>query len=242
VLQAKRLFNYFIPTVVAAAGDPDVLAVGDFNAYGHEDPIAYLTDNGMVNELERFVRPNGTPYSYVFDGQSGYLDHALASSALDPQVAGVTEWHNNADEPDAIDYNLGDTADDPYVNNPFRASDHDPVVVSLNLAPAYTDVTASVKIVPGTLGYNRVTGKFSGNVTFTNTSGAALSGPLQYVLQGLPAGVTLDNKSGDFNGAPYVTLPGTTLAPGATVTVALTFTNPSKTTITFTSKLYSGTF
>jgi predicted extracellular nuclease len=242
VQQAKRLFTYFIPTVVAAAGDPDVLAVGDFNAYGHEDPIAYLTDNGMVNELERFVRPNGTPYSYVFDGQSGYLDHALASSALDPQVAGVTEWHNNADEPDAIDYNLGDTADDPYVNNPFRASDHDPVVVSLNLAPAYTDVTASVKIVPGTLGYNRVTGKFTGNVTFTNTSGAALSGPLQYVLKGLPAGVTLDNKSGDFNGAPYVTLPGTTLAPGATVTVALTFTNPSKTNITFTSALYSGTF
>lgn len=242
VQQAKRLFTYFIPTVVAAAGDPDVLAVGDFNAYGHEDPIAYLTDNGMVNELERFVRPNGTPYSYVFDGQSGYLDHALASSALNPQVAGVTEWHNNADEPDAIDYNLGDTADDPYVNNPFRASDHDPVVVSLNLAPAYADVTASVKIVPGALGYNRITGKFTGNVTFTNTSGAALSGPLQYVLQGLPAGVTLDNKSGDFNGAPYVTLPGTTLAPGAAVTVALTFTNPSKTNITFTSKLYSGNF
>ena len=242
IQQAKRLFNDFIPTVVAAAGDPDVLAVGDFNSYGHEDPIAFLTDSGMVNELERFVRPNGTPYSYVFDGQSGYLDHALASGALDPQVAGVTEWHNNADEPDAIDYNLGDTADDPYVNNAFRASDHDPVVVSLNLAPAFTDVTGSVKIVPGALGYNRVTGKFVGSVSFTNTSGAALSGPLQYVLQGLPAGVTLDNRSGDFNGAPYVTLPGAALAPGATVTVSLTFTNPSKTNVTFTSKLYSGTF
>jgi predicted extracellular nuclease len=64
----------------------------------------------MVNELERFVRPNGTPYSYVFDGMSGYLDHALASASLDGQVAGVTEWHNNADEPPAIDYNLGDTS------------------------------------------------------------------------------------------------------------------------------------
>jgi predicted extracellular nuclease len=242
IQQAQRLFNYFMPTVVAAAGDPDVLAVGDFNSYGHEDPIAFLTDNGMVNELERFVRPNGIPYSYVFDGQSGYLDHALASSALNPQVAGVTEWHNNADEPDAIDYNLGDTADDPYVNNPFRASDHDPVVVSLNLAPAFTEVTSSVKIAPGALAYNRVTGKFSGNVAFTNTSGAPLAGPLRYVLQGLPAGVTLDNKSGDFNGAPYVTLPGSGLAAGATVSVSLTFTNPAKTNITFTSKLYSGTF
>lgn len=242
VQQAQRLFSYFIPTVVAAAGDPDVLAVGDFNSYGHEDPIAYLTDNGMVNELERFVRPNGIPYSYVFDGQSGYLDHALANGALDAQMAGVTEWHNNADEPDAIDYNLGDTADDPYVNNPFRASDHDPVVVSLNLAPAYADVTASVKIAPGALGYNRVTGKFVGSVAITNTSGAALSGPLQYVLRGLPAGVTLDNKSGEVDGAPYVTLPGTALAPGATVKVALTFTNPSRTNITFTSALYAGTF
>ena len=242
IQQAQRLFNYFIPTVVAAAGDPDVLAVGDFNSYGHEDPIAFLTDNGMVNELERFVRPNGIPYSYVFDGQSGYLDHALASGALNPQVAGVTEWHNNADEPDAIDYNLGDTADDPYVNNPFRASDHDPVVVSLNLAPAFTEVTGSVKIAPGALVYNRITGKFSGSVAFTNTSGAPLAGPLHYVLQGLPAGVTLDNKSGDFNGAPYVNLPGSGLAAGASVSVSLTFTNPSRTNITFTSKLYSGTF
>jgi uncharacterized protein len=58
----------------------------------------------------------------------------------------------------------------------------------------------------------------------------------------LPAGVTLDNKSGDFNGAPYVTLPGTALAAGATVKVSLTFTNPAKTNITFTSTLYSGTF
>jgi len=242
IQQAQRLFNYFIPTVVAAAGTPDVLAVGDFNSYGHEDPIAFLTDNGMVNELERFVRPNGMPYSFVFDGQAGYLDHALASSTLNPQVAGVTEWHNNADEPDAIDYNLGDTADDPYVNNAFRASDHDPVVVSLNLAPAFTDVTGSVKIVPGALAYNRVTGKFAGSVAFTNTSGAPLAGPLRYVLQGLPAGVTLDNKSGDFNGAPYVTLPGSGLAAGATVSVSLTFTNPSRTNITFTSKLFSGTF
>ncbi|UUZ50001.1 hypothetical protein LP420_07960 [Massilia sp. B-10] len=52
----------------------------------------------MVNELERFVRPLTQPYSYVFNGESGYLDHALASASLDPQVAGATEWHVNADE------------------------------------------------------------------------------------------------------------------------------------------------
>ena len=242
VQQATRLAQYFIPAVVAASGDADVLAVGDFNAYGHEDPIAYLTSNGMVNELERFVRPNGTPYSYVFNGMSGYLDHALASTSLDPQVTGVTEWHNNADEPDAIDYNLGDTADDPYVNNAFRASDHDPVVVSLNLAGATTDVSASVKIVQSGLKGNVLTGKVSGTVTITNTTSAPLSGPLQLRLDGLPSSVTLDNRTGMQNGTPYITISTGTLAPGAQATVTTSFSNPTKIQFSYTPTIISGTF
>ena len=242
VQQATRLAQYFIPAVVAASGDPDVLAVGDFNSYGHEDPIAYLTGNGMVNELERFVRPNGTPYSYVFDGMSGYLDHALASSALDPQVVGVTEWHNNADEPEAIDYNIGDTADDPYVNNAFRASDHDPVVVSLNLAGSTADVSANVSMVQSALKGNLITGKFTGTVTITNTSGAPINGPLQLRLDGLPANVSLDNRTGINAGVPYITVSNGTLAAGAQLTVTTTFSNPQKAQITYTPKLISGTF
>jgi predicted extracellular nuclease len=241
VRQATQLVK-FIQQVVGVSGDSDVLAVGDFNAYGHEDPIAYLNEHGMVNELERFVRPNGMPYSYVFDAESGYLDHALASTSLDAQVAGVTEWHNNADEPDAIDYNLGDTSDDPYVNNAFRASDHDPVVVSLNLAPAFTDVSSSVTIARSGLALNRSTGKYTGTVSFTNTSGAVINGPLQFKLDGLTAGVTLDNPTGTQGGAPYITLPNASIAPGATVTVGVSFTNPSKAAIAYTAKLISGTF
>jgi len=37
-------------------------------------------------------------YSYVFGGQAGYLDHALASPRLADRVAGVDIWHINADE------------------------------------------------------------------------------------------------------------------------------------------------
>ena len=43
-------------------------------------------------------------YSYVFDGQAGYLDHALASASLLAQVTGAADWHINADEPDVLDY------------------------------------------------------------------------------------------------------------------------------------------
>ncbi|TFW36022.1 ExeM/NucH family extracellular endonuclease [Massilia horti] len=238
VQQAQRLLDYFIPLVVATSGDPDVLVVGDMNAHGFEDPIDLYTTNGLVNEIERFVRPRDIPYSYVFDGQSGYLDHALASTSLDSQVVDVAEWHNNADEPTALDYKQQDL----YVNGPYRASDHDPVVLSLNLTPLFTDMTGSVKIAQGGLTVNRFTGKYSGTVTFTNTGTAPINGPLQFVLAGLGDGVTLDNKSGDMNGAPYITLQNASLAPGASVSVTTTFSNPSKVSIVYTPKLYSGTF
>jgi predicted extracellular nuclease len=241
VQQAQRLMTYFIPQIVATSGDPDVIIVGDMNAYGAEDPIAYYTANGMVNQLERFIRPRTMPYSYSFDGMAGYLDHALTTTALSSQVVDAAEWHNNADEPTAIDYNIGDTTTDYYTNNAFRASDHDPVVVSLNLTGTSMDVTASVKFTRGVVSLNRTTGKFTGPVTITNTSGAALAGPLNYRLDGLTAGVTLDNATGTQNGAPYITLPAG-LAAGASVTVTTTFTNPAKVAIGYTAALISGTF
>jgi predicted extracellular nuclease len=242
VQQVQRLRDSFLPQVRAAANDADVLIVGDMNAYGMEDPIRVLDAAGYVNEIERFVRPGGTPYSYVFGGESGYLDHALASTSLSAQVAGVTEWHNNADEPDAIDYNIEASGQDPYVANPYRASDHDPVVVSLNLAPTFADVSASAKIAKSGFTLNRATGKYGGTVTITNTCGAPLSGPLHLKLQGLTAGVTLDGKSGDHDGAPYLTLPTASLAPGASVTATTVFTNPAKTGFGYTARLFSGIF
>jgi predicted extracellular nuclease len=118
------------------SGDPDFLVIGDMNAYPKEDPIATFKTGGLQALLETFVGAGA--YSYQFQGQSGYLDHALATATLASQVAGVTEWHNNADEPVVLDYNTEFKTDDPFnIGDPFRASDHDPVVVGLNLsAPA----------------------------------------------------------------------------------------------------------
>lgn len=248
IQQAQQLAGVFIPQVVSTSGDPDVLVIGDMNSHGFEDPINVLTGAGLVNELERFVRPNGLVYSYVFDGESGYLDHALATASLDSQMAGATEWHNNADEPEVIDYNknLGSTSgakpQDLYLNNAYRASDHDPVVVSLNLTPTFVDATSSFKIAQSGLSVNRFTLKYTGTVSFTNNSAATISGPIHFQLDGLTAGVTLDNKTGDHGGAPYITLNAASIAPGATVTVTTTFSNPSKLSIVYTPKIFSGTF
>ena len=131
--QARRLAEVFVPQVRAAAQDPDVLLMGDFNAYGAEDPIRLLGDYGFKNQIERFVRRGAIPYSYVFDGEAGYLDHALASAPLQSQVLGAAEWHINADEPSVIDYNTEFKPQDLYSATPYRSSDHDPVVISLGL-------------------------------------------------------------------------------------------------------------
>ena len=115
--------------------EPDTLIMGDLNSYAMEDPVRAIEDGGYTNLVERYEGRNA--YSYVFDGQWGYLDHALASSTLAGQVTGVTTWHVNADEPSVLDYNTdyksADQVSDLYAPTPYRSSDHDPVLVGLRL-------------------------------------------------------------------------------------------------------------
>jgi predicted extracellular nuclease len=243
IQQAQRLVTGFIPQVVAAAGDAKVLLIGDFNSYGMEDPIAAITATGYVNQLERFVRGSGNlPYSFVFNGEAGYLDHALASAALSPQVVDAAEWHNNADEPTVVDYNTDGKPQDKYTSAPYRASDHDPVVISLNLQAPNNDVSSSIKAVSSGLVFARASNQWTGTLTITNTSTAALAGPLQISLGGLPAGVTLVNASGNLSGIPYITANTSSLAPGASLTVALSFSKTGTAAVSYTTQVFSGTF
>jgi hypothetical protein len=116
-------------------GDRDVLVIGDLNSYAKEDPIRVFEGAGYSNLIDSFIGPDA--YSFVFDAASGYLDHALASPTLAAQVVGVTEWHVNADEPVALDYNdnfkSAGQLTSLYAADPFRSSDHDPVIVGLDL-------------------------------------------------------------------------------------------------------------
>jgi uncharacterized protein len=117
------------------SGDADVMIIGDLNAYTFERPITTIEAGGYVN----LIREHGGlgAYSYVFNGESGYLDHALANESLAAKVSGVTEWHINPDEPIALEY--GTSFKSPgqiesfYDPGPFRSSDHDPVIVGLQL-------------------------------------------------------------------------------------------------------------
>jgi len=134
--RAAQALVDWLATDPTASGDGDILIIGDLNSYAKEDPIAAITGAGYVDLLAAWVGVTSA-YSYVFDGQAGYLDHALASPALAGQITGVTEWHINTDEPHILDYNTEfkspGQVNDLYAADAYRASDHDPVVIGISL-------------------------------------------------------------------------------------------------------------
>ncbi|MDB9456970.1 ExeM/NucH family extracellular endonuclease, partial [Dolichospermum circinale CS-545/17] len=153
--QAQDLAAW-LATKPTGVNDGDYLLLGDFNAYAQEDPLTTLAIAGYNNLL-----PN-TFYSYVFDGQLGSLDHALATSSLAAQVSDVEIWHINADEPSVLDYNIEfksiNQITSLYSPDQFRASDHDPVIVGLNLNSAPTNITLTATSINENVPANSVVG------------------------------------------------------------------------------------
>jgi predicted extracellular nuclease len=189
--QANELARWVSSTVIQGAGDPDVAIVGDLNSYAGEDPIAALESAGYANLVKTFHGVEA--YSYVFDGQWGYLDYVMASSSLLPQVTGAADAHHNADEPSVLDY-LTDFKSPGqvvslYAPDRFRTSDHDPVLAGLQLGVAAT--------IAGTPPAGTVGATYSYAFTLGGTSPVSAS-----VTNGaLPPGLTL-SSAGALTGTP----------------------------------------
>ena len=150
---ADQLVDW-LATNPTGSADADVLILGDLNAYAAETAIAQITEgaddtDGTADDFTDLAGAfiGDDSYSIRFSGQWGTLDYALANDPLLAQVTGVTEWQINSDEPAFRDYNdavqddversfeakpteLDNQVDD---TSPYRSSDHDPVIVGLNL-------------------------------------------------------------------------------------------------------------
>ncbi|WP_067496471.1 ExeM/NucH family extracellular endonuclease [Actinoplanes sp. TFC3] len=116
----------FVAQVAKDSGTDKTILLGDFNAYTQEDPMHVLYDKGF-SDLHSTFAPGKN--SYVFGGESGSLDHALATRSLADRVTGVDIWNINSVESFAFEY---DGYAPFYQDGPYRASDHDPVVIGLN--------------------------------------------------------------------------------------------------------------
>lgn len=115
--------------------DTDVIVIGDFNTHTMGDALTLFANAGYVNVAQEHI--GSSAYSFEFKGQFGGLDHALLSPSLAPRVVDAAEWHINADEAPLYDYNLefgrDKTLFDPA--NPYRASDHDPLIIGFDISP-----------------------------------------------------------------------------------------------------------
>jgi predicted extracellular nuclease len=107
-------------------GTDRILILGDMNAWRREDPIQAFRAAGFVDVVE--ARQGLPLHSYRYFGQAGTLDYAFASPALADRVADARIWHINADWPRNM------TLPEPWL----RMSDHDPVIVDLDLSQAST--------------------------------------------------------------------------------------------------------
>ena len=118
--------------------DAPTLIIGDLNAYAKEDPISAILESGYTDLANAFGGDKA--YSYSFKGRAGYLDHALANASALDKVVDTTEWHINSDEPIVLDYNVESKSESQIANyyapDAYRMSDHDPVVIALQLDAA----------------------------------------------------------------------------------------------------------
>jgi 5'-nucleotidase len=172
--------------------------VGDFNAYGEEDPVQEL-EQGADN-----VPGNGDDYtalkdtfdigqtSYSFSGLSGSLDHIFANDAALGDVVGVDIVDINAAETvfgqySRYNYNATILFDE---NTFYGASDHNPEVVGIN-GPG----TVEVQI----LGTNDFHGRIANDSASAAAGAAVMAGAVKQLRAQNPN--TVFAAAGDLIGA-----------------------------------------
>ncbi len=142
---ARRLATW-LETDPTRSGSDLAVIVGDMNAYAGEEPLRILEAAGWQDAFE--VAGAMAPYSYMYKGEAGRLDHALLSPALATRLRGAAEWHSNADEPREAGY-----AGRLHDAGPWRSSDHDPLLLGFDwtvpVAPEGETATAGAVVSTG---------------------------------------------------------------------------------------------
>ncbi len=169
VAQATALAAW-VPTVQDETGTESVLLLGDFNAYTMEDPLQVLYEAGYADSEQL---SGNDEYSYSFAGLSGSLDHVLLNAAAQKSLTGSDIWNINSGESVALEYSRFDYhATDFHEPGPYRSSDHDPVVVGLDLVdePVLLPATIKVSSTPHKVKVDKTRVKLRIRVTAPDTS------------------------------------------------------------------------
>jgi predicted extracellular nuclease len=238
----------------------NLIVVGDFNAFfvndGYADMMNCIAGNPAPADQQFFTAAQlaaGSPctpilnppltnltsqnpatfYSYSFAGTIQTLDHVLLNTKALSRYRQLVYARNDADFPEGPTYRNN-------FNRPERVSDHDMPVLYLRLP---VEVTSRTRLNASAVVQNRATGRFTSNISVTNTGTAPLTGPVYVFFSNLTPGVTLPDLP-VYNGQPYATvnLSGGLAAGATSSTLTISFANPSNARIGYTTGRFDGSF
>jgi hypothetical protein len=221
-------------------------------AYTAGAGVFYTAYSGAVWSAPVVLNASASSPSLTTDGKDLWCFYANASGDLAFQRTSSGAWSAPIAVTSDGNYNTAPStlALSPDSRIPViwtAGASNNPIVKSASIpasagAPATVNVSTQVAVSLTAYMYNRITRYYTSTMTLTNKGSSAITGPIQTVLMNLPAGVTLSNASGMYNGSPYLAVSAGSLAPGASVNVPLQFNTTSGLMITFTPVTYSGSF
>lgn len=139
---AAKALSLFLADNPTGVESTSTLILGDLNAYSQEDPMHVFYNNGFSNLKYTDKATEEKPFSYSFSGFLGSLDHALASDMMLPWIASVDAWHINSVEAPLMDYlteangQKYQSIDNYAAPDAYRSSDHDPIIIGLDMPEA----------------------------------------------------------------------------------------------------------
>jgi predicted extracellular nuclease len=198
IQQARALVD-FAKATAQADDTKRIFLVGDFNSYTQEDPMQVLYQNGFVNQPSDDVRDT----SYEFDGQAGSLDHVLANTAAANLVTARDVWQINAEESVGFEYSRYNyNATLLYQDNQFRASDHNPELVGLDVPFSQQGSTVTATATPSVIKKKKDTSRI--DVTVTGAEGITPTGKVKIKVDGVTVGkVTLSGGQASLVIGPF---------------------------------------
>ncbi|MCM3660321.1 ExeM/NucH family extracellular endonuclease [Georgenia satyanarayanai] len=203
VRQAEALVA-FADEVAADAGTELVFLAGDFNSYTQEDPMQVFYENGYTDLGDELTEKS----TYSFGSMVGSLDHVLASEAATAAVTGADIWNINAYESIAFEYSRYNyNVTDFHDASPYRSSDHDPIIVGVDLLADEPGPTVDINLLAFNDFHGRLfdytrdrdTGAVLGNDTL------AFAGTIEELRAQEGEGNTILFSSGDNIGASLFT-------------------------------------
>lgn len=159
--QAQGVKDY-VDAILTSNSDANIFTLGDLNEFEFVSPVDEILGSSLHNLVDTL--PEDERYSFIFQGNSQTLDHILISDSL-LDSAEFDMIHVNSE----------------FAETPSRASDHDPILASVNL-------TTEISNIEGTSRRDNLVGTDNNNLI------SGFNG--KDILSGLAGNDTIDGGNG----------------------------------------------